>query len=282
MVDCLANKQKQRAQRLIASMIGAAIWMIAGPWMVLSGIEATVAAAEIADVGALTSEGVADGESVSEGEIDLRTDDVAYLTHLRLIRGHLAVGHALYQQGLPVLAETHMKHPREEIYSSVVPAFEARACPGFGEELTDLTRAVASRAPSEKVEEVYGVLIGAIDACEESADISNPIVISKVVENLLRTAGIEYQIGVVNGTMSNLHEYQDAWGFTQEAGRLAQSSAYSTSSTATTVARRLQEVIANLDTLWPSLDPKDVSGRDAQNLFDAAEQVQITALPLNR
>ncbi|MCY4095644.1 MAG: hypothetical protein OXG05_11045 [Gammaproteobacteria bacterium] len=300
MTGSISSKESRYARWHTVSMLGAATWLITSPWGDVNGEEAlldleTEDQTSVSQVRPLIGavrerEGEGEGgegeggegEGVGGYDVDLSTNDVAYLSQLGLIRGHLAVGFALYQHDLAVLAETHMKHPREEIYSTVIPAFEARGCDGFGSELTELTRVVTKRASMDEVSAVYDVLTGAINTCEQLADITNPIVISKIIENLLRTAGVEYQIGVVDGTIDNLHEYQDAWGFTQIAGNWAQSDAFATSATATAVAGQLQNLIAGLDTLWPSLDPQDVSDGDASRLFGAAGQVEATAMSLQR
>ena len=99
----------------------------------------------------------------------------------------------------------------------------------------------------------------------------------------MAAAGPTGESRVIDGAINNLHEYQDAWGFTQVAGTWARSSAaYAGSPTAIAVAGQLQDVIAGLDGLWPSLNPEgDVDGEAAQ-LFGAAGRVEVTALPLQR
>ncbi len=223
-----------------------------------------------------------EGEGGATAGAEFATDDAAYLTQLGLIRGHLAVGYALYQRELPDLAETHMKHPRAEIYEAVVPAFEARGCGGFAEGLTALTAAVTGRATQAEVTAAYDGLVAGIAGCERSAAIDDPLVVTRVIENLLRTAGVEYQIGVIDGAIDNLHEYQDAWGFTQVAAALARSPAFAENPAATAVAGQLQELIAGLAGLWPSLNPEGGVAGDAAQLFGAAGQVEVTALPLRR
>ena len=230
--------------------------------------------------GSASGEGEGEGEGAATAGADLATDDAAYLTQLGLIRGHLAVGFALYQQGLADLAETHMKHPRAEIYATVVPAFAARGCDGFGEGLTALTNAVVGRVSQAEADQVYTDLTDAIRVCESGADTTNPVIATKVIEDLLRTAGVEYQIGVVDGAMNNLHEYQDAWGFTQVAAAWAKSSAYASNEKAVAVAGQLQAVIDELQGLWPSLNPDGSLEGDAAQLFGAAGRVQVTGLSL--
>ena len=222
-----------------------------------------------------------EGEGGATAAADFATNDIAYLTQLGLIRGHLAVGYALYRHDLPELSETHMKHPREEIYAAVVPAFAARGCDGFGDRLTALTRAVTDRAEAEDVTAVYEALTMAIARCERTAATGDPAVMAKVIEQLLRTAGVEYQIGVVDGAIDNLHEYQDAWGFTQVADMWSRSGAFGATPAATAVGGQLQDVIVGLGGLWPSLAPEGAVDGDAAQLFGAAGRVEVAALPLS-
>ena len=222
-----------------------------------------------------------EGEGGATAAANFATNDVAYLTQLGLIRGHLAVGYALYQHDLPELSQTHMKHPREEIYAAVVPAFAARGCDGFGGDLTALTGAVTDRAQAEEVTVVYEALTTAIARCEQKAATGDPAVVAKVIEHLLRTAGVEYQIGVVDGAINNLHEYQDAWGFTEVAAMLSRSAAFGATPAATAVAGQIQDVIGGLEGLWPSLAPEGPVDGDAAQLFGAAGAVEVAALPLS-
>ncbi len=296
MSDSISNTPKPRFVWKTATTIGAATWLVTSQ---LTGCATTETAEGEAGEGeeqtlsahAMHGEGEGEGEGEEgkggEGEgaaadgANLATDDVAYLTQLSLIRGHLAVGNALYSQGLPDLAETHMKHPRAEIYMSVEPAFAPRGCSGFARGLTALTNAVVSRQSKSRVEEIYHDLTIAIGRCEVTADVGNPAVLTQVIENLLRTGGVEYQIGVIDGKIDNLHEYQDAWGFTQVAADWARSPAYSSPS-AKAVAAQIESLVMSLQSLWPSLNPGERVDGEAAQLFGAAGRTQVIALGLNR
>ena len=265
--------------------LGSATWLVVSPLAGCSSEEgASTKPAGSEDAVALTQplvEGAGgEGKGAATADADLTTDDVGYLTQLGLIRGHLWVGYALYQRELPLLSETHMKHPQEEIYASMVPAFNARGCDGFANDLESLTAAVTARAAQEEVAAIYEGLTANIARCEQSASTDDPAVLAKVIENLLRTAGVEYQIGVIDGVIDNLHEYQDAWGFTQVANAWARSAAFADSASAAAVAAQLQDIIAGLEGLWPSLNPEGGVDEDAARLFGAAARVQIAALPL--
>ncbi len=286
MSDSISSRKSSPHWKAIGALGGAA-WLVAGPLAGCGGEEgAATSPAGSEDAAALAQplvEGAGAGgksEGAAAAGADLTAADVGYLTQLGLIRGHLAVGYALYQRELPQLAETHMKHPREEIYASVVPAFNARGCAGFANDLESLAAAVKARAAQEEVAAIHAELAANITRCEQSASADDPAVLAKVIENLLRTAAAEYRIGVIDGVINNLHEYQDAWGFTQVASAWARSAAFADGAGAAAVAAQLQDIIVELDGLWPSLDPEGRIDGDAARLFGAAARVQIAALPL--
>ena len=160
------------------------------------------------------STGIGEGAGEGEGAINSALtagDDVAYLTQLGLMRGHLWVGHQLYQNNLHGMAITHMKHPKAELYSSLKEPFDIRRVDGFAAELETLANSVENKKPAVEVEQAYVALTSAIKRTELGADTMSPGLVGEVIVALLRTAGEEYAIGVVDGKINNLHEYQDAW-----------------------------------------------------------------------
>lgn len=200
-------------------------------------------------------------------QADLVSDDVAYLTQLGLLRGHLWVGYELYQLSLPEMAETHMKHPREELYADLIPAFKRRGCAGFAGELSELARVVSARETSDTVTSRYKSLASSIGRCETVAEQEDRFIVSRVVRNLLANALLEYEIGVVDGAINNVHEYQDAWGFTQVASVYAQLPVFLSDDEGRLVTQRMQRLITSLDTLWPSLNPTRIDDPNVSNLL---------------
>ena len=68
--------------------------------------------------------------------------DNEYLTQIALMRGHLHVGIELYKNGYIDNAKRHMKHPKSELYSDIIPTFKAKNSEGFTVELENLASAV--------------------------------------------------------------------------------------------------------------------------------------------
>lgn len=188
-------------------------------------------------------------------------DDAAYLTQLGLIRGHLRVGMELYREGRYDHAKRHMKHPEDELYASLVDDFERRGTRGFGEALARLASLVEQDADAAAVEGAYSALLVRIAAAEAAAP-PDVALHGRVAASLLATAAEEYGIGVVDGRIREVHEYQDAYGFTQIASEHAAR------------AGGLEAGIEALAPLWPELVPEGGVDGDAARIGAARARVE--------
>ncbi|PQA85356.1 hypothetical protein [Hyphococcus luteus] len=191
--------------------------------------------------------GASEGEGEGEGAAatDPASSDVAYMHVLGLVRGHLIAFTELYRGGVTDMAMTHVKHPKSELYASLLPAFEARGLDGFAEELSAL--AAAAEAGGD-VEGPYREVVAAITANTPKASVAKQLL---AVSEIVRTAADEFDIGVEDdGTVVNAHEYQDAYGFL--------------------IASR--EILSGIDT-------QDVNESDAIAL--AHEQIELALAPYN-
>ncbi|WP_116368778.1 hypothetical protein [Parahaliea mediterranea] len=240
-------------------------------------------AAAAADAGQATAAG---GEGEGEGlaqNVDPATDNVAYLAQLGLMRGHLLVGLALYREGHIDHARMHMKHPKSELYADMEPAFKARGSAGFADQLTTLAKAVESDDSSaEAVEAAYAAVLEGISAAEARVGALPPATRLGVVVKLLRTAGEEYAIGVVDGKVVNGHEYQDAYGFTRTAQSLVANMDAGDDADLAATQDRVNALIQGLfdANLWPGIMPPDTVSADASSLYGAAARIEIAALSL--
>lgn len=228
--------------------------------------------------------GEGEGEGAGEGAragADPATDDVAYLTQIGLMRGHLFVGIELFRTGAIDHARTHMKHPEDELYGDVVPAFEARGARGFAAELEALATAVEGDGEADTVETAYKALLDAMaeaEAAVNPATNEQPGPRLQVIVNLVRTAGDEYAIGVVDGKIVNGHEYQDAYGFTQIAKQIVTSIDDKGDDTLSADLTKIMGLLTDLDVAWPNIVPPETVETEASLLYGAAARIEIIAL----
>ena len=217
-----------------------------------------------------------EGEGEGSNDADLASDDLAYLTQLGLLRGHLLVGKELHKAGHVSHAQTHMKHPESELYAALAPALTARGSDGFKNELLALTTAM-SEEDKGVIDSAFLELMAAVDESQKlvAEDALSPSATMKVAAKLLRTAGEEYAIAVVDGEMKNAHEYQDAFGFTEVAKTMVMNLSGLGQQKA-----KAAEIFAGLTTMWPSLVPPETLTTEAGQLYGAAAQLELLALSL--
>lgn len=213
------------------------------------------------------------------GAADLTKDDAAYLGQLGLVRGHLWVGVQLYKAGHKDMALTHMKHPGDELYAGLKPAFAARDEEGFAEALSALADAVEQGQSVEMVEQRHRELEAGI-ADAENLQSANLKVALASIERMVRTAAEEYAIGVRNGEIVNAHEYQDAYGFVEAAkARLALLNDVQRQESPDAVAE-VETQLNAVASLWPALVPEGKVEGDASKLYGAAARIQLAGWEL--
>ncbi|WP_347330756.1 hypothetical protein [Marinimicrobium locisalis] len=220
-----------------------------------------------------------EGEGEGGGAVDLTTNDAAYLGQLGLVRGHLWVGVQLYKAGHTDMALTHMKHPGDELYTGLKPALAARDEDGFAEALTALAEAVEQEQPTNVVERRYMALEKGIADAENLHTASLGTILMSI-ERMVRTAADEYAIGVKEGEIVNMHEYQDSYGFVEAAkARLKLLSDMQREESPEAVAE-VKDQLNAVSGLWSGLAPDGNVKGDASKLYGAAARIQLAAWEL--
>ncbi len=236
--------------------------------------EADAAAArsdqQTASTGSHNAAEVADARSnVQTLQHLLSTDDPAFLSRLDLISGHLLVSRRLLEQGHVAAATLHLEHATDELYSQIEGAISSRDLPGFAAELQSVS---ASIDAVTDVEQAYRDLQQAI--ANHSTAVSNShddTILLQRITRLLRSAADAYASGVVAGEVSNLHDYQTAWGHTEFARQLLDSVSDNA------VREQAAALLDDLRPLWPGLlPPQQVSG-DAAQIYGAAARMEYLA-----
>lgn len=247
--------------------------------MVLAGGAAMAGALMVHPARAQVAEGGAGGDGGAGGEGGAAAGaggNVPLLTALGLVEGHLLSGSALYRAGVSDMALVHKQHPSKEIYADLAPMLDAVGAPGFAPELEAAANAVMGGQDAGTVAAAEAAALAAIDRAREAAG-ATPAEIAQSVEALVRTAADEYVIGIVDGQVAELAEYQDAWGFMQVAK--AQTEALAT--VAPEVAARMAEALAPTDALFPAIVPEGRIAADPRELQGAAARIELARLQLD-
>ncbi|MDG2252580.1 MAG: hypothetical protein P8K73_02930 [Methylophilaceae bacterium] len=200
--------------------------------------------------------------------------DKEYLTQIALMRGHLYVGIELYKNGFLDNAKKHMKHPKSELYSDIIPTFESKKSAGFAVELADLASAVEGEKDFAFISSKYQNLSDAMALNEDYVHDSSKLLSKRIilVSSLLTVAADEYAIGIVNKNVENKFEYQDALGFTIVAKNILKKTV-TYSEEEEIKKNKVLEIIENLSNLWPSLVPTGIVDGDAKIIYDAVAKI---------
>lgn len=97
---------------------------------------------------------------------------------------------------------------------------------------------------------------------------------------MVRTSADEYAIGVVEGEISNTHEYQDALGFVEVARQRLAGLTDAQRAAGPDAIAEVREQLTQIESLWPSLDPQGQVDGTASLLYGAAARIQLAALEL--
>lgn len=231
-----------------------------------------VAAPALHFIAGSTGEG---GEGGEGGTSEAAMDDVGFLVALGLVEGHMTVGIELARLGAADHSLTHMKHPQDEIYADLEPAISARKASGFADELAAVAHLVHGGADSAEIAAKFATLQEAMDKTgspETAGDRAMTIV------KLVRIASEEYAVGRDGNTVSDAHEYQDAWGFVQASKRLLTKAPQAEKDAHQAAYAEIQAHLDALDPAWPDLTGASPVDFDPTLLAAAAARIELVAI----
>jgi hypothetical protein len=218
------------------------------------------------------------GEGGEAGAVAAAPADAGYVASLGFVQGHLRVGLALYQEGQADMAISHMKHPQDEIYADLAPQLAAHGAAGFADELTALATAVEAGAPVAEAEAAFAAITAEIKEARETVAPRQQL---DAMAIMVRTAADEFALGVVDGKVAELHEYQDAWGFVQTAREWSVDLMLSTDPAVSAAAGKVLEALSQAEAAFDTLAPEGAVTGTPDILYGAAAQIEFAALAVN-
>ncbi len=178
--------------------------------------------------------------------------DVDFATNIEFIKGHLSAAILNKEEGNNELTQMHTFHPINEIYTLIrdkLSKTDIKLNDTLIDSLTNLTSMVYKSTPEEFVKyatQVKNLFDQALMKTIPKNEISDIVFNMSTIINLLKTAQSEYGAGVVNGTIVNIAEYQDANGFVSSAKELLEKVVNSTSQTVEGKFSQIRDALSNL------------------------------------
>jgi hypothetical protein len=187
----------------------------------------------------------ASGEGEGEGEGEGGHADMAALPvekRVAFMSGHVEAGIALYRAGAPDQAAQHLMHPVSETHASERAGIDAL---GFQPAVFEaVSKALADGRPATELEPQLKQAEANMALMREKAGGDA----KTIIEYLMGTVVEEYGVGVTEGKISDPGEYQDAFGFSVVALKVAQQV---NDPKAADLTKELEALVA----LWPKSGP---------------------------
>jgi hypothetical protein len=221
------------------------------------------------------------GEAGESGTAIAAMDDQAqFIANLAMVEGHMRVALALYKAGNGKAALVHLKHPADELYTSLQPMLEARKAKGFANELEALNMAMQDQTKPEDIDALFVKMKAAIVSTRGDGESVSAHAMVGAVEILLQSAAADYAAGVIKGEVKVSKEYQDAWGFVQAAKVIMFDLSQQERDEHAEPLTEIDKVLSGLDGLWPDLAGAQNVKMDNHVLAVAAAKVELAGLDI--
>ena len=230
--------------------------------------------------GAASGEGAAieghgeGGEGEGAGSAD---PDQALQRDMSFMEGHMRAGLELYKAGDLAAAKTHMGHPIEEKYGAVADPLADRGFDHLRQQIEAVAAATEAEAPFAEVEEAFAA---ARAIMKEVRTEMSPRDQMLGLAKLIRVAADEYTVAVDGGEISNLHEYQDSWGFLRVVQTELEQMEASDDAALAHVAEESLEFLRATKAAFGDIQGKGEMSLDPGILYGAAARIELKALEL--
>ncbi len=218
----------------------------------------------------------ASGGGEGEGSAAVASD-IEFLRQIGYLGGRLRVGLALFQAGDKAAAKAHMG---SSIVEKVEPIEERLKDLGFDKLRADiqaLSAATDADAPMPEIQRLYDAALTTADAAAAASPSDARDRLLALAE-LAKIAAADYAAAIEDDIISDVHEYQDAWGFMR---RIKETAGLFTNAGKPGVAEAARKIEAQVDTTDPAfgdLQGKGIAQMDPGLLYAAAARMELAAL----
>ncbi|TVO62223.1 hypothetical protein FPL09_09135 [Spiribacter vilamensis] len=194
------------------------------------------------------------------------------------MEGHIRAGVALYEAGDLEAAKTHMGHPIKEKYGAVAGQLEELGMSDVRADLTALADAAEAEADYETVSALFAQVYARFEEARTHYTTAEQ---AAGLVALTRVAGEEYTVAVKGDGISNLHEYQDSWGFIRAVETEAIQMAASNNETVAEVGAAIRAQVNAMDGVYGDLQGQGDFEITPSTIYSAAARMEIAALDLD-
>lgn len=220
------------------------------------------------------------GEGGESGAAPVGSDaTVELLVGLAKVEAHALSGLDLAAAGQGEAGVTQLQAAKDEILAQIAPALAARKTPLFEAELLALTDAVAAGKDAVALGDAHVALQAGLEAARAAIAPSAHDELAAVLA-LTRESADDFTIGVKDGQIAELGEYQDARAYllatNETLVRLSGSADATVKAAADKSAAALAPVIAGM----PDVAPTGTVTMDSATILSAAARIELASYPV--
>lgn len=214
------------------------------------------------------------GEGGEAGAVAGAEPDLAYLTQLEIVEGHLVAAAQLYAKGQINDAIGLSYHPEAEMMDEMRAKLAAHGAADFTPQMQAFSAAMEAGASPAEVDAALAGFRAAVAAAKAPEADELRLRFDAIVL-LLKAAASEYAGSIEDGKVADPLAYQEAWAFLgiarEEAGALTAMA--KTSSAAT----RALAAMAGADEAFGDMTGTDLTAADPAILLAVAAKVELIA-----
>jgi hypothetical protein len=216
------------------------------------------------------------GEGGEAGAAAGQPPDVAYLSQLSIVEGHMIAAVKLYDKGLKDDAVALSYHPEAEMMDTVRAALADHGAADITPAMTALSEAMEAGMAPEAVQARLGDA-RAVVAAGQAVEADEIAVRFTALVVLVKAAAAEYEGSITDGKVQEPMAWHEAWAFLAVAKNLATGLAELPDDKAKAAAVKITQALAETDAVFGDIDAVDMVAGDAGALLAVAGRVELAA-----
>ena len=226
---------------------------------------------------AATTEG---GEGGETGAALAEADEtVDILVRLSKIDAHILTGLDLVAAGRTDAALAQFDTTKVEIYKSVEATLKAHGAPAFDDALVGLSDAAKAGKSLADLQAAHTAVRAGLDAARTTIAPSAKDELAAVLA-LSREAAEDFAVGVTDGAIAELGEYQDARAYLLAARETLTRLSASDDAVVKKAAEKSAEALDGVIAALPDVAPEGIITADAGLILAAAAKVELALYPV--
>jgi hypothetical protein len=212
--------------------------------------------------------------ALAEVQAKFVEEQPGYIAELGVFEAEMQTALALYQTSHVSAAKAHLSHADVIIYRRLLNRVLARRAVGFSGELTAFSKGITAGESGKSLKLKHEKLKLAISTSRGKGDLVAAIPMVTAVNLLMHKSAEYFNSGVANGKIVDAGQYQDAWGFMKAAKSVMADISKKERAKLPEVFTVIDQALADLNNLWPSLTADETNIDGPQILSDAATKVE--------